>query len=367
MTCSVPLPAPEDVLPRILAIGEEYEFATFLIGVRAEGAGTHAEGSRTGRPLKEALGAMLERRLWPARTVDFRRPEIQIHIDAATGAVAAVPAPLFVGGRYVKLARTLSSTHWHHFGCGGRGCPVCGFRGHFAEGSVGELIGRPLQAAAGGAKYYFHGAGREDVDVRMLGTGRPFIVEIAAPRRRRLPYERLAAEINAAARNLAAGAGPLRPATAAMVPAIKEAGGDKTYLATATAARPLPPDAAARVAALTGAVVAQETPHRVRHRRAELVRTRTIAESFATVLDARSFIWQVRAGAGTYIKELASGDGGRTRPSLAEALGVPVVIVDLDVAAVHCRAPWEEDGGDGRQADGCGRLDEAAEPPRRIA
>lgn len=105
----------------------------------------------------------------------------------------------------------------------------------------------------------------------------------------------------------------------------------------------------------------------MRHRRAELVRTRTIAESFATVLDARSFIWQVRAGAGTYIKELASGDGGRTRPSLAEALGVPVVIVDLDVAAVHCRAPWEEDGGDGRQADGCGRLDEAAEPPRRIA
>lgn len=30
----------------------------------------------------------------------------------------------------------------------------------------------------------FHSGGREDIDVRMLGTGRPFVVEVLNPKRR---------------------------------------------------------------------------------------------------------------------------------------------------------------------------------------
>ena len=37
----------------------------------------------------------------------------------------------------------------------------------------------------------FSSAGREDVDVRMLGTGRPFIVELVNPRTRQLSKELL--------------------------------------------------------------------------------------------------------------------------------------------------------------------------------
>jgi tRNA pseudouridine synthase 10 len=37
---------------------------------------------------------------------------------------------------------------------------------------------------------------------------------------------------------------------------------------------------------------------------------------------------------GLYIKELISGDGGRTRPSLAESLGVDAVVEELDVINV---------------------------------
>jgi tRNA pseudouridine synthase 10 len=38
---------------------------------------------------------------------------------------------------------------------------------------------------------------------------------------------------------------------------------------------------------------------------------------------------------GLYVKELMSGDSGRTSPSLAEILGVEVVPLALDVLAVH--------------------------------
>jgi tRNA pseudouridine synthase 10 len=55
-------------------------------------------------------------------------------------------------------------------------------------------------------------------------------------------------------------------------------------------------------------------------------------------------VWEVRTDSGAYIKELISGDGGRTRPSVAEVLGIPATCVSLDVVGVHWRAPWEEWG-----------------------
>ena len=37
---------------------------------------------------------------------------------------------------------------------------------------------------------------------------------------------------------------------------------------------------------------------------------------------------------GLYIKELVSGDGDRTNPSLSGRLGVPALVTDLDVVEV---------------------------------
>ena len=49
-----------------------------------------------------------------------------------------------------------------------------------------------------GAK--FHGAGREDIDVRMLGSGRTFVLEILEPKIRDLDLETLQEEVNNYAR-----------------------------------------------------------------------------------------------------------------------------------------------------------------------
>ena len=34
-----------------------------------------------------------------------------------------------------------------------------------------------------GMEYKFSSGGREDIDVRMLGSGRPFVIEIISPKR----------------------------------------------------------------------------------------------------------------------------------------------------------------------------------------
>ena len=59
-----------------------------------------------------------------------------------------------------------------------------------------SLIGWVLGAAFKPRKQKFHGAGREDVNVRMLGQGRSFVVELVNPRHLDVDVAACEAEIN---------------------------------------------------------------------------------------------------------------------------------------------------------------------------
>lgn len=77
-------------------------------------------------------------------------------------------SPLIIAGRYVKLCRKLPQTPWILDG------------ERKLETSVEELIAAPVVSAFGpGTKYNFVSSGREDIDVRCLGLGRPFMLEIS--------------------------------------------------------------------------------------------------------------------------------------------------------------------------------------------
>ena len=125
---------------------------------------------------------------------------------------------------------------------------------------------------------------------------------------------------------------------------VKEAKAEKSYRAWIRFDGALPRDAAARIESLAGQEVEQYSPTRVMHRRGPqtLRRRRVLSSSFLGEID-RLAVWEVRAQSGTYIKELISGDGGRTRPSIAAALCVPATCMALDVIDVDWRAPWEDD------------------------
>ena len=51
-------------------------------------------------------------------------------------------------------------------------------------------------------------------------------------------------------------------------------------------------------------------------------------------IDSRHFQFKIKSIGGTYIKELASGDSGRTTPSLTGILGVGLKCVELDVLEI---------------------------------
>ncbi|KAJ1960978.1 putative tRNA pseudouridine synthase Pus10, partial [Dimargaris xerosporica] len=77
---------------------------------------------------------------------------------------------LYLAGRYNKYARDISQTP---FAAGGR---------QLAQTPVSEIIGQPAQLVFKADEVKFVASGREDMDVRMLGNGRPFYLELLNPK-----------------------------------------------------------------------------------------------------------------------------------------------------------------------------------------
>jgi len=78
----------------------------------------------------------------------------------------------------------------------------------------------------------------------------------------------------------------------------------------------------------------QQTPQRVLHRRAELLRRRDVKTLKWKLLAPKKLELVVSGSSGLYIKELVSGDNGRTKPSVAELLGVEAKVTELDVVRI---------------------------------
>jgi tRNA pseudouridine synthase 10 len=241
---------------------------------------------------------------------------------------------VFLEGRYRKLTRDLPQTIFFCPECKGhprrrRGCARCEGFGKLTRDSVQELIGYVVGPAFRTRKHVFHGAGREDLDVRMLGQGRPFVVEVQDPKVLDVDLAAVEAEINRrnAGRLEVRG---LHWADKSRVRVLKEEPHAKEYEAIVAVDGPLD---RARCAALVGRrlQVVQQTPARVAHRRADKARERWIEFlAFEPVGDGTLRV-RLRTEHGTYVKEAIHGEGGATRPSLSELLGVSCACRELDV------------------------------------
>ncbi|MGE0711271.1 MAG: tRNA pseudouridine(54/55) synthase Pus10 [Planctomycetota bacterium] len=337
------LPAPEEVVPRAiercLETGALYEFTSFQVAIQGERRWEELPPEVVlayKRELKVAVGGALER-AWPARRVEFKRPHVLLIYSVPKDLVRPQVRPVCLYGRYRKLVRGLPQTPapWKHPECKGKGCEGCAGTGRLHPLSLADLLGAPAaEAFAARGGYVLHGCGREDVDVRCLGGGRPFVLELRDPRRREVDLVALAETMRGPRAEVA---GELRFTSEEAIQRLKDAEVDKRYLARCRADAALDPAAVAGLSALSGEVLEQRTPWRVARRRSDKVRRRRVRIFAPGALepDGRTFCAEVAAQSGTYIKELISGDGGRTRPSVSELLGCAVECAELDVLGIE--------------------------------
>ncbi len=244
---------------------------------------------------------------------------------------------VYLESRYRKLVRDLPQTIHFCPTCKGDrrgrvGCATCDGRGKISADSVQELISRTLLPAFRAKTGKFHGAGREDVDVRMLGNGRPFVFELVGVRRADLDLEALRAEIHERYGDRIR-IDPFVVVPRSRVGFWKESKFEKLYRAkVACAAAPEP----ARIASLLGAdvTIAQWTPQRVVRRRADVERQRRVVVVAASLLAPDVVELVLRCEHGTYVKEWVSGEDGRTKPALPDLIGVPAQCTELDVLEI---------------------------------
>jgi len=86
--------------------------------------------------------------------------------------VDAVNENILLKGNYLKFSREIGQTPWSV-----NGQKIC-----FT--SVQDEIGKTLINVFEASDAILHAGGREDRDVRMLGCGRPFIIELVNPKKR---------------------------------------------------------------------------------------------------------------------------------------------------------------------------------------
>jgi tRNA pseudouridine synthase 10 len=322
---------------------EGYEFSTFLVGTKIDAELVENEevfwtevGAKETESLKaemnREIGKVLEKRL--GKVAEFASPDMVFLVDTRFDKITLDVAPLFVYGRYRKYSREIPQTRWICRECRGKGCPHCGGKGRMYMSSVQDLTGPIVMRHAEGTEDFFHGMGREDIDARMLGNGRPFVVEVRRPRKRALDLSLIQKEINDSASGRVEVEG-LRMSNRAEMRSIKESASPKTYRVTVRFQHPVDHGKLNElVTSLAGKPISQFTPNRVVHRRADLERRRTVRRLAVEDVNGSEVVFVVEADSGTYIKELMHGDQGRTQPNVADLLGVPCEVLELDVMGI---------------------------------
>jgi len=323
---------------------ECYEYATFLVGVELPVAVEEREDEfkaafnvSYGESLRNEFGRLLGKSVeaQTGKTVDYRKPGIVVIVNPFTESIKLQVNPLFVAGRYRKLVRGIPQSKWFCSNCRGKGCEKCGSTGLLYPESVEALVSKPLLEAAEGEKTSFHASGREDIDARMLGSGRPFVVEVSKPRKRFLDLRKLKEIINVAAADKVE-VSSLRFSNKDDVRRLKKAeSAQKEYRVLVEFESDVPEDGLRLVAKkLSNAAIKQQTPLRVLHRRADLTREKYIYGVKVKKVSPKRAEMQIRCQGGLYVKELVSGDEGRTVPSVSELLGNRAKPLKLDVLNV---------------------------------
>ena len=416
-------------------IGER-ECSRLQLGARIPKDQTEAEdhlrkrfGAGGSAPLKSSLVEEVAHQLkslGDGQNLVIDKPEILALIDVLTLTVELDIRSHYLYGRYRKLERGIPQTRWPCRACKGRGCQKCDQTGLQYKSSVQGLIGDPLLEMFGSEEHAFHGMGREDIDVRCLGRGRPFVIEMKKPIKRNIDADIILEAINSSSGG-SIEVSDIRPSNRSEVVRVKDTPAEKSYtiryrieaiteseFETLTQVMEVPannqdrnrrrknhhrrkrpepepeqdaaPDYSSMKKAelvdlcvekglaksgtkdalierlssfkeptitlptaeyvmeimtnLQGCTLAQRTPERVAHRRADKIRKRKVLETSNPWIDVDEegnmvAEFSLRCESGTYVKETVHGDSGRTQPSIASLIKAKCTVEWLDVADIH--------------------------------
>ncbi|HZX19755.1 MAG TPA: tRNA pseudouridine(54/55) synthase Pus10 [archaeon] len=258
--------------------------------------------------------------------------DIYLLIQLDRGFIETSISSVFIEGFYNKFSREIAQTFYYCYKCKGRGCDFCSQTGKLSDDSVQELLEKEFFPVFDSKESKFHGAGREDVDVRMLGEGRPFVFELVEPKKRRADLKKLEEKTNKAFKEKIS-VRDLKFSSKERVVFLKNSPFEKVYLAKCVCESKITAKDLSKIPKKQFDI-AQLTPERVQKRRVEKERAKYGRVLEKTFVDGNTFAIKVLASHGLYVKEFISGDNKRTTPSVSSFLGKDCKCVELDVVEI---------------------------------
>ncbi len=306
---------------------KKHDINSFMLGIK-----TLEEDSFLKKELHPALIETIKQKIKADyKTIEY---DVQIIIDITRDVVSFEIMPAFVYGKYCKLSRNIAQTTHYCYECRGKGCKTCEYTGKKTKESVQEIIAKDIEPLFEAQENKFHGAGREDVDVLMLGNGREFIIELLEPKKRNISKEdlkKLEEKINKENQEKIS-VKDLEITTKNNIAKIKQESKQKIYGAVVVCEKDY------ELSLLDNYketfVIKQKTPTRVKKRRVDKIRERKCMIKDYKKIDDKRFFVKILADAGLYIKEFISGDEERSTPNLSEIVKKPCSCESLDVLEI---------------------------------
>jgi len=300
----------------------KYEYETFLSGCKLTPELIKKEQElwdKVGIEWCESIKNEINRELGieiekvTGKTMDRKSPDITILFDLNTDNIKLNVRSVYIYGKYQKLARGIPQTKW---------------KKKIFRTSVQEIIDKPFLKRTKAKITSFHGAGREDIDVRCLGW-RPFILELIIPIKRKIDLKKVKSEIN---KSKKVKVKDLKIVSKDVVRRVKFADYDKTYRAIVVFEKPV--ENIKKLNELKDAIITQKTPIRVLKRRSDKIRKRKVKDIKYKFLSKNKIELMIKSQSGLYVKELITGDDGRTEPSISGLLNNKVKKIELDVIKI---------------------------------
>ncbi|NPD87126.1 MAG: tRNA pseudouridine(54/55) synthase Pus10 [Asgard group archaeon] len=322
------------------------EFSTFLIGTLMPQELFEKEHNLKAKYdlhqseyLKQEFNREVGKKLSRKMSVEtnFNEPEIIAEIQPFSDSLKLKVRSLYIYGRYLKHLRTIPQTRWPCRKCKGKGCKECSNTGKQYSESVEELVEAEAIKIAQGDKGVLHGSGREDIDARMLGTGRPFVLEIVSPKIRSIDLLKLEKATN----EYGKGKIEVRDYRWSSKKELVYLKGNaeesvKKYRAFVTLSSSISEETLKKLDSyFKDITIKQRTPTRVSHRRADKIRKKEVYSIQSRKINNQEIELTIECEGGCYVKELISGDDNRTIPSVSEVIGIQANCKELDVLEIR--------------------------------
>ena len=232
-------------------------------------------------------------------------------------------APFYIYGNYIKLSREMGQTRFLKNGV------------KLSLTSIDEELKNFFKKKFlnNDEDLVFSAGGREDRDVRMLGNGRAFIYSVYnAKKHYSLNFNSINKELNNSLTKIKVNG--LRICDKKNFHLLKKAESEKIKIYTAFiwSKNEITKEICDKIEKVKDLLVNQITPLRVLHKRVLKTREKYIYEiNVKEIINPHFMIIEIKASAGTYIKEFVNGDLGRTYPALCDVIGNDCDIIQLDV------------------------------------